>query len=341
MSQQKTGILLINLGTPKSPSTRDVRTYLREFLSDPYVIDLPAIARYILLYCLILPLRPFKSAKAYKKIWTDQGSPLLVESVNLRDQLQKTLGSDYEVVLGMRYQQPSIEIALRKLQQQACDHIILAPLYPQFALSTTQSSLEKVEAILKKINYHPNINTVKPFYDNTHFIDAYASTIKSYHNPQSDCLLFSFHGLPTRHIEKVHCEHTAHCNNNNDCPVVTLRNQNCYRAHCFQTARAIARALELTREQYQVSFQSRLGRTPWIKPYTDETLTQLARAGHKNITIVCPSFVTDCLETLEEIGIAAQEQWQALGGEKLTLVPCLNSDPSWVTALKKIILMSY
>nr|MCH9644715.1 ferrochelatase [Gammaproteobacteria bacterium] len=207
----KKGILLINLGTPASPRVGDVRRYLREFLSDPHVIDIPAIARWLLLNTLILPLRPFKTSKAYKKIWSDKGSPLLANSVQLRDTLSKTLGKDFHVTLGMRYGEPNIETALLELKNTGCEEIAIIPLYPQYASSTTHSSLEKTEQILDKIDYHPEIITLQSFFDNKNFIAAYADLIAPHLEANKpDILLFSYHGLPVRHIEKTNCQHIKH-----------------------------------------------------------------------------------------------------------------------------------
>jgi protoporphyrin/coproporphyrin ferrochelatase len=339
LKNEKQGVLLINLGTPASPSRRDVRRYLREFLSDPHVIDIPAIARWLLLNLLILPLRPFKSSKAYQAIWSKQGSPLLVESINLSKKLQRALGPAFHVTLGMRYQRPSIETALMELKQSGCDDVLIIPLYPQYALSTTHSSIEKTEAVLNKIDYHPNITTIKSFYNHPEFIEAYANIIQPVLDQHDvDVILFSYHGLPVRHIEKVHCQHlNKHCQDSKPCPIVTQQNQHCYRAQCYATTRAIIKKLQLEPSQYRNAFQSRLGRTPWIQPYTDNMLTELAQQGIKNIAIVCPAFVADCLETLEEIGMQAQEQWKRLGGHTFHLIPCLNSHPHWIAGLKKMI----
>lgn len=332
------GILLINLGTPNSPSVLDVRLYLSEFLSDPYVIDIPAPIRWLLLNCIILRTRPKQSAKAYQQIWQKEGSPLLVNTQNLCDNLSEAVVGQFDVVFAMRYGKPSIESALKELQERGCDKITVLPLYPQYALSTTASSVEKTLAVLKKINYHPSIKFINSFYDNPGFINAYAHHIRLFlGNHKPDILLMSFHGLPERHIKKVNCGYTKNCNRPSPCPAINEKNELCYRAQCYATANAIAQKLQLSKEQHTISFQSRLGKTPWIKPFTDEIIIQLREQGCEHLAVACPSFVSDCLESLEEIGIRLREQWLALGGKRFTLIPCLNDNDEWVQALANML----
>lgn len=325
----KKGLLLINLGTPKSPTVSDVRLYLREFLSDPRVIDLPTIARYILLYGVILPFRPKKTAKAYQSIWTSTGSPLLVNSLLLTDKLKNYLGDSYEIALGMRYGQPTLTQALKLLSD--CSDITVLPLYPQYSSAATGSS---IEACLKKIavkNSHPNLKIIRDFFQNPAFIAAQAEIINPFLS-HHDYLLFSYHGLPERHLKQTGCLSVCEI----ECPLPTLKNQTCYKAQCTATTQALANKLNLSADKFSMSFQSRLGRTPWIKPYTDLVLPELAKKGIKRLAIACPSFVADCLETLEEIGLRAKEQWLELGGEELTLVPCVNASDNWIKAIVEI-----
>lgn len=330
----KKGILLINLGTPDNCDTKSVYRYLTEFLNDPRVIDLLFFIRWILVNLLIVPLRVRKSAHAYKKIWSAQGSPLLVNSQQIRAALAHELGADYQVELGMRYGNPSIKSALAKLHH--CTEVKIIPLFPQYSSAATGSAVELVLKLIGKQWNIPAINVVRDFYNNPGFIAAYADVIqKTIQDKKIDKILFSYHGLPERHIHKSVCQAT--CDRVNACPSVSDDNQFCYRAQCYATSRLLAQALHLTDQQYAVCFQSRLGRTPWIKPYTDVVLPELIQQGVKNIAIVCPSFVADCLETLEEINIRAREQWQALGGGEFVFVPCINAHQEWVRGLKEIL----
>ncbi len=333
------GVLLINLGTPDSPSPKSVRRYLREFLSDPRVIDLPKIPRWLLLNLVILPFRPYQSSRAYQKIWQTQGSPLLIHSRNLKTALAKNLGDDYHVELGMRYGQPNIEKALDQLLSQTCRKIIVMPLFPQYASASNGSAIAKTLELLKTKWNIPAVEIRSDFFEHPGFIKAYANIIQQeLQSFDFDCLLFSYHGLPQRHIAKSQCQHSDHCQLKTPCPIIDINNRFCYRAQCYATSRKIAEYLALNENQYRVSFQSRLGRTPWITPYTDLLLPQLAKQGIKNLAIVSPSFVADCLETLEEIGIRAHRQWQSLGGQNFKLIPCLNNHALWVKALSDLII---
>ena len=330
------GALLINLGTPDAPQSGPVRRYLRQFLNDPRVIDINPVGRKLLLEAVILPLRPAKSAEAYRKVWTGAGSPLLVESLALTGRIRETLGIPVE--LGMRYGNPSIASALGKLVAARVDRIAVAPLYPQYSSAATGSSLEEVFRQAGKLDVVPSLSTVPPFYDDPRFIDAFAlqgEPVLSREKP--DHVLFSFHGLPERHVARtdptgLHCLRSAGC-----CDSIVDANRDCYRAQCFATARALVARLSLPADGFTVSFQSRLGRTPWIKPYTDLVLPGLAARGVKRIAVFCPAFVADCLETLEEIGLRARDQWLGLGGESLVLVPSLNASPAWVATLAALL----
>ena len=329
----KIGVILINLGTPDDCKTSSVRRYLKEFLLDPRVIDLPTIVRYVLVYGAILPFRPAKSAKAYKEIWTDGESPLRTHSHELSQALQQQLGERYQVALGMRYGNPSIEHALDQLLP--CDQIIALPLFPQYSSAATGSAIEQLLKVMGKKWHIPSIQIIHEFYQSSAFIDSYAQIINENMKNKKSFLLFSYHGLPTRHIPKTGCKET--CQGKQACPTIGATNFSCYRAQCYETSRRLADALSLPQQQFMTSFQSRLGKTPWIEPYTEPTLEELYQKGIRDLTIACPAFTADCLETIEEIGMQAKEIWGTLGGTSFTLIPCLNSHPLWVDNLARMI----
>jgi ferrochelatase len=328
--KNRVGLLLINLGTPESPDPQDVRAYLREFLSDPRVIDIPAVPRWLLLNLFILPFRPRRSGEAYEKIWTERGSPLLFHTKDLVDKVQKRCGEGVVVDCAMRYGNPSIPDVLARFRKRAVDHLVVFPLYPQYSSAATGSSIEKVAAEASRSWTTPFIQVVPPFYDHPAFIDACAGVARPILNEAPwDKVLFSFHGLPERHCVKsddtgAHCLKSAGC-----CDRIVEANRNCYRAQCFATARALASGLGIPEDRRIVCFQSRLGRTPWIRPYTDEVVVDLAKNGVKRAMIVSSAFVADCLETIEELGIRAADSFTANGGETLRLVPSLNADDAW------------
>ena len=338
MDSAPQGVLLINLGTPDAPETGPVRRYLREFLSDPRVLDIPPVGRAALLYGVILPFRPQKSAEAYRKIRMPQGSPLLVHGNALRDRLQDALGPGWAVELGMRYGKPSLGSAIEKLRARGARELTVVPLYPQYASSSTGSSLERVYRLVGEAWNVEALRVLPPFYDRPAFLDAFADVGRPVlAEARPDHVLFSFHGLPERQVRKsdptgAHCLQRADC-----CDVQMPANCWCYRMQCFFTARALAQRLGLEPGKWTVTFQSRLGRTPWIRPYTDLVIPELAQKGVKRLAVFCPAFVADCLETLEEIGIRAKDQFLQHGGEALTLVPSLNAHPSWVRGLTKML----
>lgn len=324
------GILLINLGTPASPKIGKVRSYLREFLMDKRVIDLPALIRYALVYGLIIPFRSPKTAHAYEMIWTKQGSPLLVYGQQLAAQLQQTLGTQYKVVLAMRYGAPSIKAGLEQLRE--CTTLSILPLYPQYSSAATGSSIEESMRILSQQEVIPSVRIIRDFYQHPAYIKAQAQLIKQHLLPNS-FLLLSYHGIPERHITKSGC--LTPCQDK--CPSISQQNQQCYRAQCYQTTELLAQALNLADNQYATAFQSRLGKTPWIKPYTDELLAELRAKGIKQLAVACPSFVADCLETIEEVGMRCKEQWLQMGGTEFSLIPCLNTEQEWVNAIAQIV----
>ncbi|MCP4447991.1 MAG: ferrochelatase [Myxococcales bacterium] len=325
------GLLLVNLGTPDAPTSSAVRRYLREFLSDPRVIDINPVGRAFLLNLIILPFRSAKSAKLYQSIWTKQGSPLLLHSQGLHERVTAKMGEGWQVELAMRYGSPNIPDALDRLQGAGCEEIVVLALYPQAASSSTGSTVERVYDEAKKRWIVPYIQVVPAFYDEPEFIEAFADQGRPLlEEKKPDHVIFSFHGLPERHLHKSDPRGDTCLVSETCCSSITENNTGCYRAQSFATARGIAASLGLADEMWSVSFQSRLGRTPWIKPYFDDALPKLAKAGAKNLLVFSPAFVADCLETLEEISLRASEQWNECGGEELTLVPSLNATDRWV-----------
>jgi ferrochelatase len=333
----KTGILLVNLGTPNSPASGDVRKYLREFLNDPRVIDIPWLSRKMLVNFIIVPFRAPKSAKQYVEIWTKEGSPLLIYGEKLKSKLQKKLGDTFVVELAMRYQQPSIKKTLDKLAHKV-QKLIVVPLYPHYASSSTGSTVEKIMQEMKNYEVIPDVKIQGPFFNHPEFIKAFAA-IAQKQNKLSDYdhYLFSYHGLPERHIMKGSDECGMDCKLNECCNTLTDKNFYCYRASCYNTTELIARALNLPKGSHTSSFQSRLGRDPWIKPYTDHIIAEKAKAGVKRMLCFSPAFVADCLETLFEIRIEYNRLFKEHGGTQLDLAESLNDNDEWVEALKQIL----
>ncbi len=337
MVKAKTGVLLVNLGTPDSPSVADVRKYLREFLMDGRVIDIPFFSRWLLVNGIIAPFRAPKSAKVYAKLWTDRGSPLMFHGTDVRDKLQKLLGDEFEVVLGMRYQNPSIKSALEILKTVNVTSIIVIPLFPQYASATTGSVHEAVMKVISKWQNIPETQFISQYPDHPKMIRAFAKKGKKYLSEHSwDHVLFSYHGLPERQIHKAsvdeYCRINYQC-----CSVYHSKNRFCYRAQCFQTSRKLADALGLKEGDYSVVFQSRLGKDPWIQPYAEDEIKRLAGEGKKSILVFCPSFVADCLETTIEVGEEFKEVFLEHGGEKWQLVESLNSEELWIDCLSEMV----
>nr|WP_312077101.1 ferrochelatase [Chryseobacterium sp.] len=325
------GILLVNLGSPRSTSVPDVKEYLDEFLMDERVIDYRWFFRALLVKGIILNTRPAKSAEAYKTVWTDEGSPLIVITKQLQAKLQKLV--DVPVEIGMRYAEPSIETGIRKLTEKGVDEIVLFPLYPQYAMSTTETVIEKAEEVRKKHFPKVRINYIQPFYNRDIYIDCLAESIKEKLPENFDALQFSYHGVPERHIYKT--DPTKTCNLNDCCSRETNpSHQFCYRHQCFSVTNAVIEKLGLPKEKVMVTFQSRLGKDKWMEPYTDETLETIGEKGVKNLAIVCPAFVADCLETLEEISVEGKHQFEHGGGENFHYIPCLNDEDRWVDVVK-------
>jgi ferrochelatase len=333
----RAGLLLINLGTPDSTDPADVRRYLREFLSDPRVLDIPGWRRFLLLELLILPFRPRTSAEAYAKIWTDRGSPLLFHSEDLAAKVAERLAGSAVVELAMRYGRPSIASALDRFRSAGVDRIVVFPLYPQYSSAATGSSIEAAYRQAAARWNTPYLEVVPPFYDHPAFLDACARVAGPVLAAgPADAVLFSFHGLPERQVRKsdesgAHCLASADC-----CDRIVQANRSCYRAQCFATARALAERLGVPESRRIVCFQSRLGRTPWIKPYTDELLTALPAKGVKRAVILSPAFVADCLETLEELGIRGAASFRAAGGEELRVAPAVNAGDVWADGVVRL-----
>lgn len=332
MENNKNGVLLVNLGTPDSPAVSDVRRYLKEFLLDERVIDIPFIPRNLLVRGIIAPFRAPKSAKTYKHIWTKDGSPLLYYSQRMQQLLQAELGENYVVELAMRYQNPSLNTVLKRMEGMGLRHIRVIPLFPQYASATSGSVHQKVMELVSRWQTIPDISFVNSFPDHPDMIATFAEQGKKYDPASYDHILFSFHGLPVRQLIKAdfnkHCQLNKHC-----CENIGPHNYRCYGAQCHLTAHKIAAALNIQRADYTVCFQSRLGKDPWIQPYASETIEQLAKAGKKRLLVFSPAFVADCLETIFEIGEEYQEEFVAAGGEKVQLVESLNDHPLWIKTL--------
>ena len=317
------GILLVNLGSPDSTNVEDVRTYLREFLMDAKVFDQPWIIRKMIVELFILPKRPIQSAEAYKKIWTENGSPLIIYSEILQEKVQEQM--DIPVGLAMRYKNPSIEFGIQELYDKGVRDILVVPLYPQYTMSTTETVADKVLEVQKKKFSDVNVQFIKAFYNHPDYVKVLGDSIKERLPENYDKLLFSYHGIPERHDKKALRSAKV-----SGLPIETYRNQ------CLETSRLVAEYLELPEDKYYTSFQSRLGRDPWITPYTDETLENFPENnGVKNLAVCTPAFVADCLETLEEISMEGKEEFLEAGGESFTYIPCLNDRQDWVDVLVK------
>ena len=328
------GALLINLGSPDSPEPKDVKRYLGEFLMDERVIDLPKPLRTFLVKGIILNTRPKKSAKAYKKIWWEEGSPLIVLSKRLQKAVQKKVS--VPMGLAMRYGSPSIKQGIKSLVDQGVDEIMLIPLYPQFAMATTETILVLAEKIKNEKYPELEFTVLPPFYNHPDYIRVLSQSIQEdLKDKKWEHLLFSYHGIPERHIRKSditksHCKIDKSC-----CQTTSEAHQYCYRHQCYETTRQVAEYLELKEGTYSTSFQSRLGVDPWLQPYTDQTVARFAKKGIKNMAIVTPAFVSDCLETLEEIGMEAAEDFEEKGGEELHVIPCINTRTDWVNVMSR------
>ncbi len=327
----KQAVLLVNLGSPDSPAVPDVRRYLREFLMDGRVIDAPWPIRFGIVHCAILPKRPHVSAEAYRSIWTREGSPLVVISRRVQAALQAQVNIPVE--LAMRYQNPSIAAAIGNLARQGIEELLLIPLFPHYAMSSYETAVERVKATLASLAPAMRLRVQPPYYEEPGYVKALSESASDSLKTHFDHLLFSFHGLPERHLKKsdetgCYCLKVKNC-----CEVPGPAHTTCYRAQCLKTVRAFVRETGLPDGRYSIAFQSRLGRDPWMRPYADKEIERLAQAGVKRLLVICPAFVADCLETIEEIGMRGREAFLHAGGEELRLIPCLNDHPQWIRVL--------
>ncbi len=333
--KRKKGLLVVNLGTPDAPSRGAVYRYLKEFLTDGRVIDYPWLPRNLLVRGIIAPFRSGSSAKLYQRLWTPEGSPLKIYGYEVVDELRKIM-PDYIIELGMRYQNPSMESAIDKLLEQNVTDIVVFPMFPQYASATTGSVHEEVMRILKKKQNIPNVNLINSYHDHPAIIDVFAKNAQQFDLKSYDHFIFSFHGIPQRQLRKAdscnHCLKKENC-----CWTLSQDNQFCYSAQCHGTAQAIADKLGFTKDQYTISFQSRLGPEQWTQPYTSKIIEEQLEHGHKKLLVFSPAFVSDCLETTIEIGYEYKEEFLEDGGEVLDLVPSLNADPKWINAIKDIV----
>jgi len=335
---KKTGVLLIQLGTPKSPKTSDVRTYLSEFLNDPRVIDLPWLVRVLLVNGIIVPFRAPKSAKIYKELWEHGNgeSPLLTHSMNLQDKLKEEFKSDnITIELAMRYQNPSMDYVLERMRLANYDQIIILPLFPQYASASSGSAIEKAMNIIRKWWVIPEIKIINQFWDNEGYINSVVDRAKQFDLNDYDHILFSYHGLPERQVDKVY-EGTDLCGEQPCETEVNEKNKFCYKATSYATTRLIAEKLGITENRYTVCFQSRLDKK-WLTPFSDKIVEEQAKKGAKKLLVFSPAFVADCLETIIEIGTEYQEIFEEHGGEKVQLVPSSNDHPEFVKGLVDLI----
>jgi protoporphyrin/coproporphyrin ferrochelatase len=328
------GVLLVNLGSPDSISVKDVRRYLNEFLMDARVIDLPWPLRRLIVG-LILLSRPRQAAEAYHKIWTPEGSPLIVTSRAVQAKVQERV--TVPVALAMRYQNPSIPDAILGLAEQRVDEVLVIPLFPHYAMASYETAVERVKQVAAKLAPQMLVKAQPPYGDSPDYIAALAASAANFLEAGYDHLLFSFHGVPERHLKKSdptgrHCLAVPNC-----CEGASPVHATCYRAQCLKTVAALVKYAGVPAGKFSVSFQSRLGSEPWLKPYTDFELAELPKRGVKNLLVICPAFVADCLETLEEIGMRGRETFFSAGGKEYTQIPCLNEHPRWISALEKMI----
>lgn len=331
---KKTAVILANVGTPDEAKAGAVRRFLFHFLNDKYVIDLPWLLRKFLVNCIIIPFRVKKSTALYKRLWTENGSPIIYHSEKLKEKLQKQLGDGFEVFLGMRYENPNYKRALKEIKKQGFKRVVLFPLFPQYAQSTTETAIVSAEKEIKKLNIEAEVVTINQFYNHPAFIKAFVSQAKKYDLSKYDHVLFSYHGLPNRQVEKCHpAIKVDACDCSQSMP---SHGTNCYRATCFATSRLIAKELGLNRSDYTDAFQSRLTKN-WLSPFSDEVILEKLKEGKKNILVFAPAFVTDCLETIIEIGEDYQQIFSEKGGEKIQLVESLNATDGWVNAMEEII----
>lgn len=332
----KTCVLLINLGTPDSPSVNDVRKYLFEFLNDPRVIDINPIGRFFLVNFIIVPFRAPKSAKIYKELWTDKGSPIMIYGKSVKEKLQKELGDDFDVELAMRYKNPSLDEVCARMEKRGYEKIIIIPLFPQYASASTGSAIEKAMKLISKWWVIPEIKIISQFYDDENYLNCLIEQSKKYNLSDYDHILFSYHGLPERQVDRVYSDGKP-CKGHKCEDEINEDNKYCYKATCFATTRSLAEKLNLSKDRYTVCFQSRLDKD-WLEPFSDKVVEEWAKKGAKKLLVFSPAFVADCLETTVEIGIEYQKIFKDNGGEKVQLVESLNDHPLWIETLKKMVL---
>ena len=332
----KTCVLLINLGTPDSPSVKDVRKYLFEFLNDPRVIDINPIGRFFLVNFIIVPFRAPKSAKIYKELWTKDGSPIMIYGESVKEKLQKGLGDKFDVELAMRYKNPGLNDVCARMEKRGYEKIIILPLFPQYASASTGSAIDKAMKLISKWWVIPEIKIISQFYDNEDYLNCVIEQSKKYNLDEYDHILFSYHGLPERQVDKVYSDGKP-CKDHKCEEEINNDNGYCYKATCYATTRKLAEKLNLTKERYTVCFQSRLDKD-WLEPFSDKVVEEWAKKGAKKLLVFSPAFVADCLETTVEIGIEYQKIFKDNGGEKVQLVESLNDHPMWIETLKKMVL---
>ncbi|MFZ1519085.1 MAG: ferrochelatase [Ignavibacteriaceae bacterium] len=332
----KTCVLLINLGTPDSPSVKDVRKYLFEFLNDPRVIDINPIGRFFLVNFIIVPFRAPKSTKIYKELWTKDGSPIMIYGESVKEKLQKELGNDFEVELAMRYKNPSLDEVCARMEKRGYEKIIILPLFPQYASASTGSAIEKAMKLISKWWVIPEIKIISQFYDDENYLNCVIEQSKKYNLSDYDHILFSYHGLPERQVDKVYSDGKP-CKDHKCEEEINEDNKYCYKATCYATTRMLAEKLNLSNERYTVCFQSRLDKD-WLEPFSDKVVEEWAKKGAKKLLVFSPAFVADCLETTVEIGIEYQKIFKDNGGENVQLVESLNDHPMWIETLKKMVL---
>jgi ferrochelatase len=332
---RKQGVLLVNLGSPESTEVGDVRRYLREFLTDPRVLDSPAPIRHAVVNLFILPFRPKESAEAYKEIWTDEGSPLIVISQQVTELLRQQV--DVPVELAMRYGNPSVKRGIESLADRGVDDLFVIPLYPHYAMSSFETAVAKVKDELAALPFDMDVTVQPPYFDDPDYIDALVHSAQEYLEDDYDQVLFSYHGIPERHVRKadssgLHCLEDANC-----CKKASPAHAHCYRHQVHATTWAFVDKAGIPAEKYSLTFQSRLGNDPWLQPFTDKTLEALPSKGIKKLVVISPAFVSDCLETIEELGLRGREEFLEAGGEEYRLVPCLNDGPKWIDLLAKFV----
>lgn len=336
--KKKVAVLLVNLGSPDSPKPRDVYRYLTEFLNDPRVIDINWLGRKLLVNGIIVPFRHRKSSRIYEQLWTENGSPLIYYGHRVKELLQKKFSADEKsevrTFLSMRYQNPSIDAGLTQIVKWAPDKLIIIPLFPQYASASTGSVIDKCMRVMRDLWTFPEVQFVSQFYDNDAVIHSYCQRAKEFDFEDYDHVLFSYHGLPERQLDKIYSD--KKCSNHSCEDEINDENKFCYKATCYATTRMIAERIGLRKDQYTVCFQSRLGKG-WIEPFSDHVIADFGKKGAKKLLVFSPAFVADCLETTIEIGVEYQELFEENGGEKIQLVPGLNDNPDWIEALEQIV----